>query len=190
MQSPVFPTLRREIAAFLLAPDAVRPLDASPRPVPLSLGVALGFAGAVLFALIVHLATPAVGHSHAHAGLLLAPPLAVLLCFPPLYLLAALQGRPAGALELASVAVAGPTVAGTWLGASAPLLLLYALTGEVDWAFFLLAAGLAALALLAGARAVVSNARRARPVAPGGFAVFVHYGFTVWTCLVLALHLV
>ncbi len=185
--------LHSALRGYLAAPDAVLPLGRAPDPMSLAAAAAVGLAGLGLFAALAALGTcggvTAAGASRDPLTAVLIPPISALLCFPPLYLLVTMQGRRPGFMRLAAVASAGPTVAGVWLGASAPVLLLYLLTGEVDWAFRLLTAGLALLAVAAGAGAALRNARRAGPSAPGGVAVLAHYFLAIWTALVLARHL-
>lgn len=181
--------LQRRLLPILQAPDRLLPAHRPPTPFSLSLHTASGLLGALLFGAVLALGVGDMGGPSSDISLLLVPPSTLLLCFPPFYLLSALQGRPPGLLRLAGVAVSGMVVAGLWLGSSTPLLLLYLLSGEVDGAFFLLAFFLMAMGTLAGARAALKNARIAGAVAPGGLAVLAHYTFTLWTSAVLAIHL-
>jgi len=168
------------------------PLQGPLRPVELGVSTGLGLLGAGGFFAVALGSLAELGGSGDGGGLVdlaLVPPLAVLLCFPPLFLLTALRGRAPRALDLLGVALSGPTVAGVALGACTPLLLLYRLTGEVGWAYGLLVAALLSLGLLAGLRAAISNQRRAGEGSPGALVVIAHYGLTLWTAAVLALRL-
>lgn len=181
--------------AFLARPDAVLPADGGARPLELAVRTALGLGGAALFCtvLVAGIASAPPGDATTlREGLIrlaAVPPVAALLSFPPLVLMAALQGREIGLVRLAGVAAGGPVSAGVWMGAAAPVLLLFVLTGTVDVAFGLLAVGTAGVSVLAGAVGAVRNARRAGEAAPGAFTVLGHYGLFGWTALVLALHL-
>lgn len=177
---------------WLSAPDAVIPLDRPIEPLGLAVTTALGLVGAGTFFGLVGaaLATGQRGGDLEWWTLPAVPPLAALLTFPPLYLVTALQGRPAGTLTLAAVASSGPTVVGAWLGAASPLLLLYVLTGEIDTAFYLLAWLILLFAVAAGAAASVRNSLRAGPSAPGVLTTLLHYALTGFTVLVLCAHLV
>ena len=177
----------RELAArYLAQPDLVVPEGARVRPVSLAVAVAAGMAGAGAFFWVAFGGLDGVG---VPVDMLLAPPLAAALTFPPLFLLTGLRGRSARLLDLLAVSVAGPTVAGTALGASVSLLLLYRLTGDLTWAFGVLVVGLMWLAFVAGLRAALANQRRAGPSSPGIPVVLGHYLLTLWTALVVAIHL-
>jgi hypothetical protein len=182
-------------AAFLARPDAVLPPDGAARPLDLAVRTALGLGGAALFCAVLAagIASAAPGDAGDLGASLLrlaaVPPVAALLSFPPLVLMAALQGRETGLVKLAGVAAGGPVAAGIWMGAAAPVLLLFVLTGSVDAAFGLLSVAIAGGSVLAGAIGAVRNARRAGETAPGAFTVLGHYGLFGWTALVLALHL-
>lgn len=183
-------SLQAAAAAFLARPDVVVPEgeDEGVAPVPLAVGAGLGMAGAGAFFAVAFGGVGEVG-AGLPLHLVLAPPLAATLTFPPLFLLTGLRGRAPRLLDLLAVSVAGPTVAGIALGASVPLLLLYRLTGELTWAFGLLVAWLMALAFGAGLRAAHANQRRAGESSPGVLVVLAHYLLTLWTALVVALHL-
>lgn len=183
-------------ATFLARPEAVLPPDGHASPRVLAIRTALGLGGAALFCAVLAtgIATTAPGDAGAlGTGLLrlaAVPPVAALLSFPPLVLMAALQGRQVGIATLAGVAAGGPVAAGVWMGAAAPVLLLFVLTGEVDAAFGLLSLAVAGGSVLAGAVGAVRNARRAGAAAPGAFTVLGHYALFGWTAFVLSLHLV
>ncbi len=175
------------LGSALSSPDIVLPDEGSPDPLRLAGSAALGLAGAAIF-----LAITAVGGGVGSSNpltLAAVPPLAAMLAFPPLYLLTNIRGRSPGLLRLLGVAIAGPSIAGVTLGAASPLLLLFALTGEIDVAFRALVALLAFGAVAAGAFGAIGNARRAGPSAPGMFIILGHYAFTLWTAGALALHL-
>lgn len=172
--------------ATVSRPDLVLPEEGEPSSIQVASHAALGLAGAGAFSLIAALATEGGG---GDATLVVVPFLATLLTFPPLYLLTTVRGRTPGLARLLAVAVAGPAIAGTALGASSPLLLLYALTGEIDASFALLAVGLALAAAALGALGAVKNARRVGPQSPGALVILGHYTLTLWTAMALALHL-
>lgn len=182
------PRLQAVAAACLARPDVVVPERARVDPVPLAVNAALGMAGAGAF-FAVAFGGLGEGGGGLPLHLLLAPPLAAALTFPPLFLLTGLRGRAPRVLDLLAVSVAGPTVAGLALGASVPLVLLYRLTGELTWAFGLLVAGLLTLAFGAGLRGALANQRRAGESSPGIPVVLGHFLLTLWTALVVALHL-
>lgn len=123
----------------------------------------------------------------------LSLPLAWLLCFPPLLLWTALRGAPIEPLRLAAAASAGPGAVGAWLGAAAPVALLFTLSAPradamVDLpaiAIGLFAFGLGALALGAGARNAVRAGLSLRLRAPGSFFLLCHYGLVLWTAAIL-----
>jgi hypothetical protein len=179
---------------WLAAPDAVIPLDRPVEPLGLAVTAALGLAGCGSFAALLgagmQLAGVGAAGGLAWWSLPAVPPLAALLTFPPLYLVTALQGRPAGSLVLAAAASSGPVAVGAWLGAASPLVLLYLLTGEIDGGFFLLCALSLCGAVAAGAAAAVRNTLRGGPAAPGALTILAHYGLTVFTVAVLCAHLV
>ncbi len=189
------PTAAGDLAAFLARPDAVLAPDASPSPRRLAVRTAAGLAGASLFVLTFGVGL-AFGEGLAAdpdvAARLLrlaaVPPVAALLAFPPLVLVTALRGRSVGLLRLAGVAVGGATTAGLWLGAAAPVLLLYALTGEIDAAFVVLTVGIALVSVVAGAVGAVCNARRAGEGSPGPLVALAHYALFGWTALILTAH--
>lgn len=185
------------VLRFLNAPDApVEPARPS-SPWVAAGALATGLLGAGAFAVCwlgALDADPGEGVAHAPA-FLLALPVAQLLCFPPLYLMAALRGARVDALKLAAVVSAGPGAVGAWLGALAPPMLLYSLSGPpavagtsretVQGAIFLIGAAALALGGLAGARNVLRAARNARLAAPGPLALLAHYAVAGWTTLVL-----
>ena len=186
---------RGAAAAFLARPDAVLPPDGVVRPLDLAVRTAVGLGGAGIFCAVLALGIASAGPEGAGrlaASLLrlaAVPPAAALLSFPPLVLMAALQGRETGLVRLAGVAAGGPAAAGIWMGAASPVLILFVLTGSVDAAFGLLSLAIAGVSVLAGAIGAVRNARRAGDTAPGAFTVLGHYGLFGWTAFVLALHL-
>jgi hypothetical protein len=183
-------------AAFLARPDAILPPDGAVRPLDLAVRTAVGLGGAAIFCGVLAAGIASAGPERAGrlgASLLrlaAVPPAAALLSFPPLVLMAALQGRETGLVRLAGVAAGGPAAAGIWMGAASPVLMLFVLTGSVDAAFGLLSLAIAGVSVLAGAIGAVRNARRAGDTAPGAFTVLGHYGLFGWTAFVLALHLV
>lgn len=121
--------------------------------------------------------------------------LAGLLTLPPLVLLSTLGRREGSLHQVVAAATVGPAVCGAWLGATAPVVLLYAPTahggepGEGVATFLLLVLALGLLAFVQGGVAAVRRARRAGAASPGVAAVLVHYLLTTWTALVLTLHL-
>jgi hypothetical protein len=190
---------RAEFYAVLSNPDGPLTEGAKPRPLAVAASTAVGLAGAGAFlaVLAAGFATTTMASSVGvgtviEDALVLAavPPLTFVLSVPPLYLATALRGRAPGLLRLLAVASAGPAAAGTWLGATAPLLLLYLMTGmSVDYAFGLLALMLGLMATGLGAWGAVRTGRRVGPQSPGLVLVLAHYAFTLWTGLVLAIHL-
>ena len=110
--------------------------------------------------------------------------LVAILSIPPLVLISAFVSKESSFLKTVGLAAAGPAVAGVSLGASAPLVLLYVMTGFVDVAFALLIVVVFSLALVCGARGALQNARRAGDASPGSLLILMHYGFTIWTSLV------
>lgn len=186
-----------ELVATLSHPDGPLEDGVSPRPLRVAAATAIGLAGAGAFLVVgsfgLASATPVEGAAvgTAAVSLVAVPPLTFLLSVPPLYLATALRGRAPGLLRLMAVGSAGPTAAGTWLGATTPLLLLYLMTGgQSDVAFVLLGLLLGAMAVAAGAWGAIGASRRAGPHSPGLAVVLGHYGFSLWTVLVLAIHLV
>lgn len=183
------------LAAFLSQPDAVLPAAGPPLPRAVAVRTAAGLAGAALFVatFAIGIATAAHGPDADELARLLrlaaVPPVAAALAFPPLVLVTALRGREVGLLRLAGVAAGGPTIAGLWAGAASPVLLLYALTGEIGTAFALLTAGIGFVAAIAGAIGAVRNARRAGDANPGPAVVLAHYALFGWTALILVAHL-
>ncbi len=175
--------------SWVASPDLVVPEGGRSKPLPLAMACAAGLVGAGLFFGVAFSGVDAELASGLPLHLVVAPPLAAMLTFPPLFLLTGLRGRAPRMLDLLGVSVAGPTVAGAALGASVPLLLLYRLTGDLTWAFAVLVAGLMVLAVGAGLRAAVANQRRAGPSSPGMAVIVGHYFLTLWTALVVAIHL-
>jgi hypothetical protein len=179
--------------SYLATPDAVVPLDGEVRPLRLAVSTALGLAGTGAFLGILGAGMAMVQEGSAGGSWWAAvavPPVVAALSLPPLYLATVLQGRAPDTLRLCAVAAAGPTVAGAWLAAASPLLLLFLLTGELDVAFFLLGFATLLGAGAMGAGAAVRNASRAGSGVPNLPTVLVHYAFTAWTAAVVALHLV
>ncbi len=182
-------------AAFLARPDAVLPPDGAVRPLDLAVRTAVGLGGAAIFCVVLAAGLASAGREGAGSlgasllRLAAVPPAAALLGFPPLVLMAALQGRETGLVRLAGVAAGGPAAAGIWMGAASPVLMLFVLTGSVDAAFGLLSLAIAGVSVLGGAIGAVRNARRAGDTAPGALTVLGHYGLFGWTAFVLALHL-
>jgi len=186
-----------ELIATLAHPDGPLEEDRPPRPLRVAAATAIGLGGAGAFlavgALGLAAATPVDGGAvgGAAASLVAVPPLTFLLSVPPLYLATALRGRAPGLLRLMALGSAGPTAAGTWLGATTPLLLLYLMTGgQSDVAFVLLGLLLGAMAVAAGVWGAARASRRAGPQSPGLAVALGHYGFSLWTMLVLSIHLV
>lgn len=182
------------LSSFLAAPDVVLPAEGAPSSLRLATSAAVGLVGMGAFGAVVGLGMAQVPDASlsdplAILRLPLTPVLAVVLSFPPLYLVSTLMGRTPGLLRLVALGISGLTVAGVVLGAASPLLLLYALTGAIDFAFVLLALGFGLLATWAGARATLANRLRAGDDAPGRLVLLAHYAITLWTCLVLSFHL-
>jgi len=189
---PARATLRAAALTYLRNPDAVLPLKGRLHPVQVGVAAALGMLGAGVFFAVALGSVSDLGGPETVGRLLdlaLVPPLAVLLSFPPLFLVTALRGRAPRPMFLLAVALSGPTVAGLALGASTPLVLLYRLTGDVGLAYGLLVMALFSLALMAGLHAAVSNQRRAGQWSPGALVTVAHYGLTLWTAAVLSAHL-
>jgi hypothetical protein len=182
--------------AFLSRPDGILSENGATPAVEVAVRACIGLTGAAVFFAIVVAGFVSVSPELPGEGvaslwrLMAVPPTATLLSFPPLVLVAALQGREPNLARLAGVAAGGPAMAGTWLGAGAPVLLLFLLSGEIDAAFALLALGLCLVGGMAGAVGAVRNARRAGASAPGALTVLAHYALFGWTALVLSLHLV
>jgi len=132
---------------------------------------------------------PSSGGAGLPIGLLAAIPLTAVLTLPPLYLISSLRGRVLPLRMLAAVGLAGPMIAGSALGASAPLLGLYAMTGELAVGFFLLLIALVGLAVVLGGIGARRNAARAGDADPGPILGTAHYLLTLWTAAVLALQL-
>ncbi|MCB9780893.1 MAG: hypothetical protein H6742_20155 [Alphaproteobacteria bacterium] len=181
--------LRRHLLApdgrALLADDGV---PASPAGLAASLGVAFAGAAAFLLSAAVGL-TRGEGLADVGPALVGGALLAALLTFPPLVLVSALRGRQADVLQLAASAAVGPTVAGTTLAAMAPVVLVHALGAEPDFGLALVVVMLFLLSLLAGAVATVKRSLATGASSAGPVAALVHYGLTLWTAGVLAVHL-
>ncbi|MFT4975286.1 MAG: hypothetical protein ACI8S6_001173 [Myxococcota bacterium] len=186
-------SVKDAFGAYLATPDAVLPLEGPPRPIPLAASIGAGLSGMALFVGAVGLGMLSV-ESGGEVGLdlpslMAVPPLVAVLSVPPLLLVSALQGREPGLLKVIGVAASGPTITGACLGASTPLVMLYVLTGQIDGAFFLLVTGLLLLSALAGAWGALKNARQAGAASPSSPTVLMHFAFTMWTAVVLTLHL-
>lgn len=188
------------VARFLAAPDA--PGDGS--PLEPAAALATGMVGTALFGGALAWAVGSGGLSGEGSGMSLLPaflvgvPLAQLLCFPPLFLWTTLRGATVPPLKLATVAAAGPGALGAWLGATAPVFLLYSLSGPVAegrWeslpaiAVGLLGLGAAAAGLFVGARNAVRAGRHAGAGMPGAMALLSHYAFVLWTTAILVARL-
>ncbi|MFT5686751.1 MAG: hypothetical protein ACI8RZ_007708 [Myxococcota bacterium] len=187
-------SVKDAFGAYLTTPDAVLPLEGPPRPIPLAASIGAGLTGMALFVGAVGLGMLSVESGGGEVGLdlpslMAVPPLVAVLSVPPLLLISALQGREPGLLKVIGVAASGPTITGACLGAATPLVMLYVLTGHIDGAFFLLVVGLLLMSALAGAWGALKNARRAGAASPGSLTVLMHFAFTLWTTVVLTLHL-
>lgn len=178
-------------------PDGLVADARPPAPLAVAAGAALGLGGAAAFAVVVGLGRSTIlggGGSGDLLSDLLAlaavPPVAALLTLPPLYLVTALRGRAPGLARLFALAASGPAMAGTWLGAGTPLLLLYLLTGgDTGLSFGVLGLLVGLLGVAAGLWSAARTARRAGPQSPGPLVMALHFCFTLWTGLVLALNL-
>ena len=144
-------------------------------PRELALLSALGLSGLVLFNLLVGLVVSGIEGSSEIAALI-AIPLAMLICFPPLVLSVGLRGRQPDLLGLGALTASGPVSSGLLLGALSPLVVLYGLTGEVNAAFGLLVFMALGAAWVFGVRAVVQNARDLGEGGPGTFLALLHGG--------------
>ena len=187
-------SVKDAFGAYLTTPDAVLPLEGAPKPIPLAASIGAGLSGMALFVGAVGLGLYSVETGGGEVGmdlpsLMAVPPLVALLSVPPLLLFSALQGREPGLLKVIGVAASGPTITGTCLGAATPLVMLYVLTGQIDGAFLLLVVGLLTMSAFAGAWGALKNARRAGPASPGSFTILAHFAFTLWTAVVLTIHL-
>ena len=124
------------LEAFIEAiahPDGLVADDRAPAPLAVAAGAALGLGGAAAYAVVLGLGRSTILGGGGGSGDLLSdlvalaavPPVAALLTLPPLYLVTALRGRAPGLARLFALAASGPAMAGTWMGAGTPLLLLY-----------------------------------------------------------------
>ena len=182
------------LTRFLRAPDAPEEGGAlSPTHPAAALTIALlgtGVCGAAFALALDAGAGDGLARMPAFA---LSLPLAWLLCFPPLLLWTALRGAPIEPLRLAAAASAGLGAVGAWLGAAAPVALLFTLSADravgfpelPDIAIVLFGLGLGALALGAGARNAVRAGLSLRLRAPGSFFLLCHYGLVLWTAAIL-----
>ena len=186
---------------FLSAPDAPRGVSATEPAAALAAGM-LGtgfFAGALTWALGSGLSGADEGVSLSVVpAFLVGVPLAQVLCFPPLMLWATLRGQSVPPLRLAAVATAGPGALGLWLGATAPVFLLYGLTGAAPdgidrhlpvVAIGLLAAGTVMVGVWVGALNALRAGLAVRMEAPGGLARLIHYVIVLWTTAILVYRL-
>ena len=186
---------------FLSAPDAPRGVVASEPAAALAVGM-LGtglFAGALGWALDAGLTDGGGGSPLSVVpAFLVGVPLAQVLCFPPLLLWSTLRGQSVPPLRLAAVATAGPGALGLWLGATAPIFLLYGLTGAapegIDRHLPLIAIGLLAVAttmvgVWVGALNALRAGRALRMEAPGGLGRLLHYVTVLWTTAILVYRL-
>lgn len=122
-------------------------------------------------------------------ALLIAPPLAMLLLFPPLYLLTMRRVVGLRPLRLAALSLSGHAAAGAVLGAFSPVVLLYAMTGDTGWDQLLMCLGLLVAAVVAGTRNVIRNASVSADESPGRLALVGHFYLSTWTAAVLFTHL-
>jgi hypothetical protein len=149
---------------------------------------ALGLGGLMLFNTVVFMVINGPSGGADVLGLV-ALPLAMLICFPPLVLATGLRGRQPDLLSLGALTVSGPVSSGLWLGSLSPLVILYGLTGEANAAFGLLVFCSWVTALFFGWRAVVQNARDLGESGPGVVIALIHGAFMGWTTLILAAQL-
>ncbi len=188
---------------FLTAPDAPRgehPLEPAATLAAGMAGVGL-FAGALAWAIQ---SAEVVGMGGDGAPLQVVPaflvsvPLAQLLCFPPLYLWATMRGKTVSPVRMAAAAAAGPGALGAWLGASAPIFLLYALSGPVGLersqdmplvAILFLAFLVVSVGLFLGARNAVRAGANVGLEVPGPLVRLAHYAVVLWTTAILVIHL-
>ena len=185
---------------FLAAPDEID-VHTAISPIAPAAALAVAVAGSGLFAATVAAAlgggeTVASGEAVGKLpALLLCAPLAQLLCYPPLLLTALLRDRPLDLLRIGALAVAGPGAAGAVLGASVPVLALFALTGVSERGEFpqvaigLVAAAVAFGAAVLGARNTVRASRSAGASSPGLGVMLAHYAVATWTTAILLYHL-
>ncbi len=189
---------RAALRHHLRVPDGSALIDdegraAAPLEVALALMAALG--GGLCFGAVIALGGGVGVGADGGALVRLAPALlagagiAGVLTLPPLYLVTALRGRSSTAAQMLASASIGPAVFGLWLGAAAPLLLLFSLAADAAFARSLLGLSLAAAGLAAGGIAVVRRSRRLGAGGPGVLVLLGHYLLTAWTALVLASHL-
>lgn len=188
-------------AAFLSAPDAMGATESvSPVTPAAALAVALG--GSALFTAAMAAGAGGVSAENAVDGLsrapalLMAVPLAQLLCFPPLFLISTLRGRTTSPLRLGALAVAGQAAAGAVLGAAAPVIAMFSLSGPShrgegvpELAVLLLGVGVVMAAFLMGARNTLRASSSAGDASPGGFTLLAHYFVSAWTSAILLYHL-
>ena len=167
-------------------------------PLAVAAGAALGLGGAAAYAVVLGLGRSTILGGGGGSGDLLSdlvalaavPPVAALLTLQPLYLVTALRGRAPGLARLFALAASGPAMAGTWMGAGTPLLLLYLLTGgDTGMSFGVLGLLVGLMGVGAGLWSSARTARRAGPQSPVPLVMALHFCFTLWTCLVLALNL-
>lgn len=186
---------------FLSAPDAPRG-DSAVEP---ATALAVGMLGTGAFGLALGFALETgisqedpVRTLSVVPAFLVGVPLAQVLCFPPLLLWATLRGQSVPPIRLAAAATAGPAALGLWLGATAPIFLLYALTGDapvgIDSHLPVVAIMLlAVLTVMVGLWIGAWNALRAGLAlgleAPGGLARLMHYAIVLWTTAILVFRL-
>lgn len=173
------------LLAALRAPDRLLDPGEAPRPARVLGGLGLGALGCLGFALAPALG-PGIAGPAASLGWIALPPLLFALCFPPLVLAAALQGRPPGLRALAALALSAPAVAGLSFLALSPLLLLYGLSSTEPGTLRVLWVGIGLLGAALGVVGAVRTAEAAGAPAPGRWLVRGHALFTLWTAAVLA----
>lgn len=186
---------RLALRHHLLVPDGSALVSEEGHPgAPLALATALAaslvgggaFQAATLVGLQDGLGAPLRSLAPVLGGLLLSG----LLTLPPLYLVSALGRRTGSLRQVAAGAAVGPAVAGAWLLASTPVVLLYAPTAsDAPAAFGLLVGVLGLLSFLGGAVAAAQGARRAGAASAGVMVILAHYLLAAWTALVLTIHL-
>ncbi len=178
-------------------PDGLVADARAPAPLAVAAGAALGLGGAAAYAVVVGLGRSTIlggGGSGDLLGDLLAlaavPPVAALLTLPPLYLVTALRGRAPGLARLFALRPQCPAMAGTGWGPARRCCCSTCSRGEtpgcplVCWGCWWACWGVAA-----GLWSAARTARRAGPQSPGPLVMALHFCFTLWTGLVLALNL-
>ncbi len=195
LSSPLAP-----LGRFLAAPDA----PSGEHPVEPAATLAVGMVGAGLFGGAASWALSSVSLGGGSDGdpltlipaFLLGVPLAQLLCFPPLYLWSTLRGVLVSPVRMASAATAGPGAMGAFLGATAPVFLLYGLAAppHEEWSLAPLATGLlivltVLVSLFIGARNAVRAGENVGLRSPGALVRLAHYAVVLWTTAILVLYL-